>query len=378
MLFFLLACTTTKVTDTAVMPTTCVDQTNLVSTFELFPTLPTTQIHADSAFDGEWIWTVFNLPNEDGKFDVYLGAHDCAGTIVVEPEQILPISGMNQTTPRIAISGKNILVASQGDNGSSANNLSIHLHLQSRDGTIITEREWTPIIEQEETGNRWLPSIAGYDDGFWLAGAVANTQHFRTAVQQLDNEGNDVGQPFWAGPNEYAVFPNIDGDATGFVVGWDTGNDSIMWTTGTGEYQNEPVEQLNAASAKVLWHGSETSPDIFANKRAPLTVQWNDSAISQYGNTHYPNAAKGETSTLMTHFRIQSGYSNDIFMAALQENDVWFQDELIQSDPAVAPYRPAITHIEGNTYFVAWSQGANPDFLLAGQFINLDAMTEVE
>ena len=368
-----LACTVTKVTDTSTTTpqnNSCITDTSPLNSFELFEGQPTTQIHADIAFDGEWIWTVFNLPNEQAKFDVYLAALDCEGNTVVPPSQILDITGLNQTTPRIAISGDHILVAAQGDNGSSGNNLSIHLHVQDKSGSLIAQQEWTPTIDGEATGNRWLPSVVGTDNGFWLTGAVANTQHFRTAVQRFNYAGDTEGEPFWVGPDAYAVFPNIDGTDEDFVVGWDTSEDSIMWTTGTANgVTEEVVEQENAGYVKVLWNEGE--PHIFANKRTPLTVQWNDSAISQWGNTHYPNAAQGESTTLMTHFRIQSGYSNDVYLAALDENGLLFQDSLLQDTPAAAPYRPAITHLGGDAYFVVWSQGTNPDFVLAGQFIDL-------
>ena len=88
----------------------CLEPGTPTGTFELFSDLPTTQIHADIAFDGQWIWTVFNLPNADSDFDVYLGAIDCTGNVVAQPKQILDIPGLNQTTPRIAISNDNIIL----------------------------------------------------------------------------------------------------------------------------------------------------------------------------------------------------------------------------------------------------------------------------
>ncbi len=375
MLYWLLwSCTTSKQIDTSTNPaetTACMNEDTPLSVFEIFPGLPTTQIHADIAFDGEWIWTVFNLPNDTGAFDVYLGAVDCQGIVTIEPKQILNIPGLNQTTPRIAISQNHILVASQGDNGNSPNNLSIHLYVQDRNGNLVDQREWIPVIEGEETGNRWLPSVVGTDDGFWLAAAVANTTHFRTAVQRLNANGADEAPSFWVGPDEYAVFPNIDGTDSEFVVGWETNNDSIMWTTGTASGQDtETIEQTNASTVKVLWD-EDGSPNIFASKKAPLTVQWNDAAISQLASTHYPNAAQGENSILMGHYRIQSGYSNDVYLAAIQNDAVLFQDHLLQNTPAAAPYRPAITNLGEDAYFLLWSQGTNPDFVLTGQFIDL-------
>ena len=340
--------------------------------FELFPDLPTTQIHADIAFDGQLIWTVFNLPNNESDFDVYLGAIDCTGTVAVEPQQILNIPGLNQTTPRIAISEDNILIAAQSDNGSSANNLSIHLYVQHRDGTLISEREWTPTINDTDLGNRWLPSISGDSDGFWLAAAAANGTHFQTAVQRLNSNGEDVSPPFWVGPNTYAVFPNIDGTPTEFVAAWESGDDSVQWVKGSVNGGDaDYTEQSNSSSPKVLWNGG--NPTVFANRRTPLAVTMNDAQLSLLGNSHFPNAAVGSTHTFIGYFKIQSGSANDVYISTLRDENIGEQDILIENNSPAAPYRPAVTHVGEDSFLMVWSGGQNPNFMLTGQFVDLTA-----
>ena len=369
----ILGCST-KDSDSGNTQTTnsCIDSDTPLGSFTLFPDLPATQIHADIAFDGSSIWTVFNLPNENGEFDVYLGSVDCRGNTVVPPKQVVNIPGLNQTTPRIAISGSNILVAAQGDNGESGNNLSIHLYVQNTDGEIITEREWTPTIDGVQIGNKWLPSISGDEDGFWLAAAAANDTHFQTAVQRLDKAGADIGAPFWVGPDSYGVFPNIDGTPNEFVVAWDSGEDSVQWTRGTrqdGE-TTDHVEYDNASSARILWNNGD--PRLFANKRSPLTVTMNDAQFSLLGNSHFPNAAQGENTTMVGYYKIQSGYANDVYSAILSNGEAVEVDTVIQTSPSAAPYRPAITNLGGDGYLLVWSEGDNPNFILAGQFIDAD------
>ncbi len=348
----------------------CLTDGTPTESFELFPNLPTTQIHADIAFDGQLIWTVFNLPNNESDFDVYLGAIDCTGNVVVEPQQILNIPGLNQTTPRIAISNDNILIAAQADNGNSANNLSIHLYVQSVDGTYISEREWTPIIDSTEIGNRWLPSISGDSDGFWLAAAAANGAHFQTAVQRLNSDGEDVGSPFWVGPNTYAVFPNIDGTSTEFVAAWESGDDSVQWVKGSVNGGDpDHIEQSNSSSPKVLWNGG--NPTVFANRRTPLAVTMNDAQLSLLGNSHFPNAAVGSTHTFIGYFKIQSGYANDVYISTLLDENIAEQDLLIENNTPAALYRPAVTTVGEDSFLLVWSGGQNPDFMLTGQFIDL-------
>ena len=371
-LVLLVSCTP-KNNDSGLLKTTepsCLTDGTPVESFEIFPNLPATQIHADIAFDGQWIWTVFNLPNEDSDFDVYLGAIDCTGNVVVEPKQILDLTGFNQTTPRIAISNDNILIAAQGDNGGSANNLSIHLYIQSLDGELVSEREWSPVIDSVEIGNRWLPSISGDSDGFWLAAAAANGSHFQTAVQRLNTNGDEVGSPFWVGPNTFAVFPNIDGTPTEFVAAWESGDNSVQWAMGTMEGGDDYIEQSNSSSPKVLWN--DGTPTVFANRRSPLAVTMNDAQLSLLGNSHFPNAATGSTRTLISYFfRIQSGYANDVYISTLVEGEISEQDTVVEANTPAAPYRPAVTNIGGDAFLMVWSGGENPNFMLTGQFIDL-------
>lgn len=348
----------------------CLSASTPIEAFEIFPDLSATQIHADIAFDGQWVWTVFNLPNDDSDFDVYLGAIDCTGSVVVTPKQVLSIPGLNQTTPRIAISNDNILIAAQADNGNSANNLSIHLYVQHLDGTPVAEREWTPIIDSVEVGNRWLPSISGDDEGFWLAAAAANGTHFQTAVQRLNSSGEAVGNPFWVGPNEYAVFPNIDGTPTEFVAAWESGDESVQWTMGSVDGSDEEYfEQSNSSSPKVLWN--DGNPNLFSNRRSPLAVTMNDAQLSLLGNSHFPNAATGSTQTLVGYFRIQSGNANDVYMSTLLDGEIVQQDSLIEDDIPATPYRPAVTNVGEDSFLMVWSGGQNPNFMLVGQFIDL-------
>ena len=86
--------------------------------------------------------------------------------------------------------------------------LSIHLYVQDVHGNIIEEGVlWEPEIAQ---GNRWLPSIVGTGNGFWIAAATSTQSHFRTAVQALELDGSSRGNAHWVGTDSYAVFPNID------------------------------------------------------------------------------------------------------------------------------------------------------------------------
>ena len=375
MLFLLsLACTSAQkeTAEDLVQENTCNFLDFPADAFALLPASPKTQIHADIAFSGEYLWMTYNLPNDEGKFDVYLASFDCEGNPSWGPSQILQREGVNQTTPRIAISGDHILVASQGDNASAGNNLSIQLHIQDENGNLIQERDWAPSVDGEVIGNHWLPSVVGTDDGFWIAAAAASTNgpYFRTLVQALDADGAAVEPPHWVGPDSYAVYPNIDAQDERYVVSWDD-QENVYWTTGTITGQDgETQQQSNAGFSRVIWDGATIR--VFSSQISPPQILLDGESLSSSANTHLPNAVSGENSIAYAHFRIQSGFQNDLLYGHIQGDSLVSSDQIITSNPAAAPYRPAITHLGGDSFFVVWSQGDNPDFELWGQRLTLD------
>ena len=78
-LFFWMACTSSKEDSAATVR--LVWKISCRQNHLLLPDVPTTQIHADVVSDGNAIWMVYNLPNADNQFDVYLVSLGCDGTI---------------------------------------------------------------------------------------------------------------------------------------------------------------------------------------------------------------------------------------------------------------------------------------------------------
>ena len=166
------------------------------------------------------------------------------------------------------------------------------------------------------------------------------------------------------------MFPTIDGDETNFVAAWESGEESVQWISGSLDGTNEEYsEQANASYPRVLWN--DGSPNLFANRRTPLAVTMNDEQLSLMGNSHFPNAATGTSTTLIGYFKIQSGSANDVYISSLRDGAIDIQDSKLESTPPAAPYRPAVTNVGGDTYMLVWSGGDNPNFVLRGQFIDL-------
>ena len=170
------------------------------------------------------------------------------------------------------------MVSVQGDSGTGGNNLSIHLYIQDTQGNVIKESIlWDPVIA---SGNRWLPSVVGIENGFWIAAATATETHFRTAVQPLDIDGNPREEARWVGPDSYAVYPNIDAKGDSYIVGWENAEDEVQYVKGSLEgVAEDGVQTLEGhANVRVLWDNNSDS--VFTHQRNPLRVQENENDIS--------------------------------------------------------------------------------------------------
>lgn len=367
MIWFLLGClgTTEK--------QTCTIDGFPLDSFLLLPDQERIQIHADVASDGFRTWVVYNLPNDENQFETHMIGLDCSGDTFWGPKRIME-SSANQTTPRIAVSGERILVATHEDSGEAPYNLSIRLQLLNQEGELLESRIWDEVIGTVTEGNRWLPSVVGTEEGFWLAAAAARGDHFQTAVQALDMDGRGRGAAHWVGPDAYAVFPNIDARGDRYAVAWETGEDGVQWAEGDVNGTNGEIGTIDNSGAPRILLGDEPGvdePSIFAHQLSPTIVQLNGENLSQDNYTHTPNAARGEETTLFAHYRIQSGTANDLVYGTIADQGTMILDQLFSSDPPAAPYRPALTHVVDDTYFVVWSEGNNPDFRIRGQFVGL-------
>ena len=367
-MIWLLGCLGTKAVEEE---STCFVDSFPSTSFVLLPEQERIQIHADTVSDGTDTWVVYNMPNDENQFETHLLALDCTGAIIWGPEHIMSDPGVNQTTPRIAVSGERILVATHGDSGQGPHNLSIRIYIQSTEGEVLENRIWDDPVEGVSAGNRWLPSVVGTKEGFWIAAAVAREDHFQTAIQALDIDGQARGAAYWAGPDAYAVFPNIDAQGDSYVVAWETGEDSIQWVQGDiGGVLSDVQTIENSAAPRVLWE--EGTPKVFAHQRSPTVVQLNGIDISDFSYSHTPNAVRGDTTTLFMHYRIQSGTANDLHYGVIRDDGAQLLDQVIAQEPPAAPYRPALTHIVDDAYLLLWSEGNNPDFQLRAQFLSLE------
>ncbi|MEC7984257.1 MAG: hypothetical protein VX278_03780, partial [Myxococcota bacterium] len=170
----------------------------------------------------------------------------------------------------------------------------------------------------------------------------------------------------------YAVFPNIDVQNGRYLVGWENGDDAVQYMQGDSNGTQGEVSTIeNNGYARVLWE-PDGEAHVYSHQRSPLELQRDGRSISGLGNTLFANAARGDGTVLFAYYRLQSGYKNDVYYGSIDVDGEQTADILLASDPPAAPYRPAVTHVFDNMYFVAWSQGENPDFALWGQFVTVE------
>jgi hypothetical protein len=357
----------------------------------------TTQIHAAALFDGEGVWVVFNRPEDGdtGLFDVFAVRFGCDGEPSIPVFAVQDESAGNDVDPTIAISNDRLLVAWNVDDGSGGTaNLQVRYRLFTLDGTpvgdqrqLATSRGGTPV-----TDNHLGVAVAASDDGFVIAGAraVPEAMRFQAYAQRIDLDGELDGEAL-----EGALEPMVShGNVAVAAPGAD------VWLA----YEREPddmspiVNVLRAGDTPgpaLTGFTSSSGPDLaavdghvwsaFAAEGATgeVNITLTDVALAiddreplRWGELgrldHGPKIAVGTDGALaVAWYRNISGIRNELWAAPIDASGALGDEVMIYGDPGAAPYQPAITHVMGSFWFVAWSQGTSPDLRLRGRFVEL-------
>jgi hypothetical protein len=79
------------------------------------------------------------------------------------------------------------------------------------------------------------------------------------------------------------------------------------------------------------------------------------------------------TGGAVAYYRNLSGAQNEVIVQSFLFDGSAFsagpEVNIPLGSPALGVYAPAIVHVEGDVYFVAWSEGASPDLSLYGRFV---------
>jgi len=379
----------------------------LDTNFEVAAVEDDIQIHAAACFDGEAVWLVFNQKDTDGGsgFDVFATRIACDGTPLLPPFQVNQLAMFNETEPEIACGKEQVCFTWQSDNGQAPHNLDIYYRTYRSDGTPIMATDALLEVTVDgvvQTGNAWMSRVAPLpEERFAVVGAVAvDDSPFQTVVQRIHSTGETDGEAIVVSPDAGTgqVFPTVTSGPEGTIyVAWvDSPQEDpdfirhsrllpdsaafepipgfpVNGTThgGAPSYSvNLPLtprpflafySEGGGGASVLLYEG-----DTFSSEARHL-VLGSDTAFD-----HSPAVAATPSGGAVVWYRNQSGFKNDVYFAGFQ----WMGDTITVSgdpiklnDAAAPPYTPTVVPLSEDIFFVAWMEGANPDFRIKGRFI---------
>ena len=363
-------------------------------TFEIDPDGPTTQIHAQAAFDGDGVWVIYNAAGDEGAFDVWLTRLDCAGNTTHPPRRLNTTVGPNVTEPAIAIGYEAILTLWQRDDPELESNLDIAGRVLDLDGEPLSDEDAVYELSRDGTpqsGNAWMPAAVGDDEGFVLVGAWGHDEAtaFQVFVQRLSPLGEPVGdaQDVELDPGNGQVFPTVSTSDLGTLVAWTyspvAGDDAGKVARVDGEtFGPTTVDFIDGAHAAegggvaLVAGGSAGDGDVHVARVAADGTLGTPLQLGERGRVDIAGTPaidpNGLTGALM-YYRVVQGIRNQVVVTGLDlSEDVHLASEFVIPDVGdAAPYTPSITAIGGNTYLLVWSAGASPDLRLYGRFVRL-------
>lgn len=390
------------------LPTGCEGITETRSAFPASGSTAGTQIHPQVASDGAGhVWLVYGQPDDQGEggFDIMATKLSCTGH-ELEAFNVHPPSRENDTDPELAIGDDgNVLVVWTRDKSKvepeDPANLDIMYTLLSPDGVNLvaprpleTKRNDVPV-----TGNAWNASVTfQLETPYTVVGVRGDDTHncFLAFVQAIEPDGQVIRDAVDLGVHQTACDAS---PRAAFVRAGDIGLKVAFVRTLTVD--DDPVPMVGSvasvsgplqSSAIDLIEGvkGETA-DIAAlpDGRLLRAIGTLDGEIVvSDGQTRLtlgsPSATEfspalslssdGQSAALF-FFRSRQGAQADIVLQRLELGGgtlVAGEAVVVTEDEPAWAYGPAVTHVGGNVWFVAWPQGPNPGFTIYGRFVVLD------
>jgi len=355
---------------------------------------PLTQIHASVDFDGEGIWVVYSRPEPGGgNFDVWATRRGCGGEVLVEPFLVQADPAGNDIDPTLARSGDTLLIAWMTDDGTGGtDNLQIRYRTFTTDGSPVmpsdgrleTRRSGEPI-----TDNHSGVELGVLPDGRFIAAggrAVPEAMRFQAYAQIIGVDGTLDGEALEPALEPMVTHQRAAIDATpdgslllAYQRDTDGGEVQVMLSALDGSAPELVIEGLAAsAGPDVLAHGASTYVAFSGEGGGQADLRIVDVSVALASRTmrtlgeagrleHSPRLAAGEGAAAVAYFRQIRGFTNELLLASVTDETI--APVLVEAQ--VPAYQPAVTHVLGDFWFVAYSIGDSPDFRLVGRFVRL-------
>ncbi|MEE2904337.1 MAG: hypothetical protein VYC39_18555 [Myxococcota bacterium] len=343
-----------------------------------------TQIHASAAFTGSYVWVAYNRPRSDSKFDVYASAFNCDGSKLFEALKISQSSTRNDIEPQVTVVADRVIVVWQSDNSMGPNNLDIWYRMFEFDGTPITDEQRLEMTRKgvQESGNAWMPAVCAMSDHFVVSGSWGHseTPQFAVFAQRISLDGKLIGEAMDGAlqPQFSQVFSSVGcRDDEGIELAWVNSTTAIDEIVTANFVKGSTVAQ----SSRILATGDNASITLSPNGRfiAFAHEQNGETDVtlldSEDPQNEISTGSRGRidfgpviSQQGLIHYRNVRGLNNQVVFARFETDPLSLSDTVTLNSDSAPPYSPVLIDLPGGM-FAAWSEGANPNFVIKGQFI---------
>ncbi len=86
-----------------------------------------------------------------------------------------------------------------------------------------------------------------------------------------------------------------------------------------------------------------------------------------------PRLVWGEDAGAIAYYQLSAGSFGPLLVQRFTWDGTAFTlGPVVEVAPSgAAPYGPAIAHVTGDVYFLAWAEGTSPDLFLRGRYVDL-------
>jgi hypothetical protein len=364
------------------------------------------QIHPWAEFDGENIWVAYTGADDvdPNVFDTWVLRLGCDGASSSggEPQRVTTTTGRNEIDPVLSVGKDSVMVAWISDNGTGVDNIDTVVRAYDFDGAPLTGGDLTLETElggQAVTGNAWDPALAPLPDGqFFLAGSrvAPGAPTFRVYGQRLEADGSPTGESFELdepGPETHGDVSVTAGRSGDAWVSWSIlaseGDTALSARIAAGAEEATGRAPLMTAASASRNASVRIDDDLsIAALSATVGGESDIALVAEVGGARH-EATLGDPGALdhsaivatedagsgaVAYWRNLGGLSNQLVLRGFAVDAGGIRlgapIEIAHAIPA-PPYPPAITHVSGGVYFVAWAEGDNPEFYLQGALLDL-------